>query len=129
MCRSLLCERRHNVAGFRNNQTGAFLKQDVLVMENLFLERKGMQVFDLKGSMRSRYVQNTGRHNVLMDENFLEFIAGSPLYLRQHSKVDWRRAARCSRSADGDGPGCAERHALSALRRRDGLLHAARHRC
>ena len=36
--------------GFKNNLTGAFLKQDVLVMENLFMGRQGLQVFDLKVS-------------------------------------------------------------------------------
>jgi 1-phosphatidylinositol-3-phosphate 5-kinase len=42
--------------GFRNQQTGRAWKQDVLVMENLFFGRSIARIFDLKGSMRSRYV-------------------------------------------------------------------------
>ena len=31
-----------------------------------------LQIFDLKGSVRSRYVHNSGKEEVLMDENLLE---------------------------------------------------------
>ena len=34
--------------GFKNSKSGRTLKQDVLVMENLFVGRSGLQVFDLK---------------------------------------------------------------------------------
>ena len=47
-------------------------KKCVAVMENLFYEKRVTQVFDLKGSMRSRYVQNPVEAEVLLDENFLE---------------------------------------------------------
>jgi hypothetical protein len=36
--------------------------------------------------MRNRYVHGRNKA-VLMDENFLEYISGNPLYLRHHSKV------------------------------------------
>ena len=66
------------------------------------------QIFDLKGSMRNRHVQSTGRQNeVLLDENLVEcksllcyqyhlcfqlpiltitVIYESPLFIREHSK-------------------------------------------
>ncbi|CAI2183573.1 5834_t:CDS:2, partial [Funneliformis geosporum] len=59
--------------GFRNEHSGKSMKIDVIVMENLFYERKVSKIFDLKGSMRNRHVQSTGKQNeVLLDENLLE---------------------------------------------------------
>ncbi|GBB85059.1 hypothetical protein RclHR1_11630001 [Rhizophagus clarus] len=73
--------------GFRNEHTGKSMKIDVIVMENLFYERKVSKIFDLKGSMRNRHVQSTGKQNeVLLDENLLELMNEKPLYLREHSK-------------------------------------------
>ncbi|XP_076460083.1 1-phosphatidylinositol 3-phosphate 5-kinase-like isoform X2 [Babylonia areolata] len=76
--------------GFRNTQTNATLKQDLLVMENLFYNRKISQKFDLKGSMRNRLVNTAGKQAeeelVLLDENLLKSSVDSPLYLRSHSK-------------------------------------------
>lgn len=37
--------------------------------------------------MRNRYMQSTGDQNeVLLDENMIEFIYESPLFVREHSK-------------------------------------------
>ncbi|KAI9143284.1 hypothetical protein BKA69DRAFT_168243 [Paraphysoderma sedebokerense] len=73
--------------GLKNVSTGKSMKIDVLVMENLFYDRKISRIFDLKGSMRNRHVQSTGKENeVLLDENLVEFIFKSPLYIREHSK-------------------------------------------
>ncbi|EXX79916.1 uncharacterized protein OCT59_021526 [Rhizophagus irregularis] len=73
--------------GFRNEHSGKSMKIDVIVMENLFYERKVSKIFDLKGSMRNRHVQSTGKQNeVLLDENLLELMNEKPLYLREHSK-------------------------------------------
>ncbi|XP_070187506.1 1-phosphatidylinositol 3-phosphate 5-kinase-like isoform X2 [Littorina saxatilis] len=76
--------------GFRNTQTNSTLKQDLLVMENLFYNRKIVQKFDLKGSMRNRLVNTAGKQAeeelVLLDENLLKSSVDSPLYLRPHSK-------------------------------------------
>lgn len=76
--------------GFKNTATGKSMRMDILVMENLFYERAVkkvctrhadmnqvficfFQIFDLKGSMRNRHVQATGRENeVLLDENMVE---------------------------------------------------------
>ncbi|PWN52202.1 hypothetical protein IE53DRAFT_378351 [Violaceomyces palustris] len=73
--------------GFRNPQTGRSLKMDCLVMENLFYGREMSKIFDLKGSMRNRHIQETGRANeVLLDENLVEISTQSPLFVREHSK-------------------------------------------
>ncbi|KAM7438945.1 hypothetical protein ABFA07_011646 [Porites harrisoni] len=77
--------------GFKNPQSS--LRQDVLVMENLFYDRKIDKTFDLKGSMRSRYVQTSEMKNdVLLDENLLEMIRESPIFFRPHSKAILSRA-------------------------------------
>ncbi|XP_046543785.1 LOW QUALITY PROTEIN: 1-phosphatidylinositol 3-phosphate 5-kinase-like [Haliotis rubra] len=76
--------------GFRNTQTNHALKQDLLVMENLFYNRKITQTFDLKGSMRNRLVNTSGKREeelVLLDENLLKLSVESPLYMRPHSKT------------------------------------------
>ncbi|KAH9523854.1 hypothetical protein Btru_047241 [Bulinus truncatus] len=76
--------------GFRNSQTNSALRQDVLVMENLFYNRKISQKFDLKGSVRNRLVNTATKRAeeelVLLDENLLKSSVESPLYIRPHSK-------------------------------------------
>lgn len=73
--------------GYKNPATGKSMRLDIIVMENLFYERKCSRIFDLKGSMRNRHVQSTGRENeVLLDENLIEFMNQSPLFIREHSK-------------------------------------------
>jgi 1-phosphatidylinositol-3-phosphate 5-kinase len=65
--------------GSKNPVTGKSMKMDVLVMENLFYGRKTKRIFDLKGSMRNRHVQSTGKANeVLLDENLVECISIFP---------------------------------------------------
>lgn len=71
----------------KNPMTGAEIKLDLLVMENLFYDRSPSRIFDLKGSMRNRKIQSTGEQNeVLLDENMVEYIYESPLFAREHSK-------------------------------------------
>jgi len=79
--------------GFRNLQTGKHLKMDVVVMENLFYGQKVNKIFDLKGSVRNRLRQETGRANeVLLDENLVQMSHTSPLFVREHSKRILRSA-------------------------------------
>lgn len=79
----------------RNQATGRSYKLDVLVMENLFYGRKCSRIFDLKGSMRNRYVKETGSAGeVLLDENLVEISLQKPLYIRESSKVLIRQALR-----------------------------------
>ncbi|KAI9785441.1 MAG: 1-phosphatidylinositol-3-phosphate 5-kinase [Peltula sp. TS41687] len=71
----------------KNAATGTEIKWDVLIMENLFYGRTPNRIFDLKGSMRNRKIQSTGKQDeVLLDENMVEFIYESPLFVREHSK-------------------------------------------
>ncbi|PWN29553.1 hypothetical protein BDZ90DRAFT_230421 [Jaminaea rosea] len=79
----------------RNQATGRSYKLDVLVMENLFYGRKCSRIFDLKGSMRNRYVKETGAAGeVLLDENLVEISLQRPLYIRESSKVLIRQALK-----------------------------------
>ncbi|KAL6452464.1 FAB1 1-phosphatidylinositol 3-phosphate 5-kinase FAB1 [Candida maltosa Xu316] len=71
----------------KNNTNGKIFKMDFLVMENLFYNYKTSRIFDLKGSMRNRHVQQTGKENeVLLDENMIEYIYESPVFVDQQSK-------------------------------------------
>lgn len=59
---------------FKNSQTNAGSKMDILIMENLFYERTISQKFDLKGSIRNRLANVTGKEQedlVLLDENLV----------------------------------------------------------
>lgn len=76
--------------GYQNSKTGTAMKQDLLVMENLFYDRKVTQIFDLKGSVRNRLVSTSGKRVedlVLLDENLLKVSVDSPLYVYPHSKA------------------------------------------
>ncbi|KAJ7805196.1 hypothetical protein B0H14DRAFT_2881313 [Mycena olivaceomarginata] len=62
-------------------------QMNLLVMENLFYDRRFSKLYDLKGSTRNRHVQSTGRENeVLLDENLVQTAHLTPFYLREHSK-------------------------------------------
>ncbi|KAK7058615.1 Mitochondrial distribution and morphology protein 12 [Paramarasmius palmivorus] len=62
-------------------------QMNLLVMENLFYDRRFSKIYDLKGSTRNRHVQSTGKENeVLLDENLVETAHLAPFYLREHSK-------------------------------------------
>ncbi|XP_021352266.1 1-phosphatidylinositol 3-phosphate 5-kinase-like isoform X3 [Mizuhopecten yessoensis] len=83
--------------GFRNTHTNRALKQDVLIMENLFYNRKISQTFDLKGSNRNRLVNTSGKREeevVLLDENLMKLSVESPLYVYPHSKMVLTTAIR-----------------------------------
>ncbi|ODV97519.1 hypothetical protein PACTADRAFT_14061 [Pachysolen tannophilus NRRL Y-2460] len=70
-----------------NPINGKNFKMDVIIMENLFYDRKTSRIFDLKGSMRNRHVRQTGKENeVLLDENMVEYIFESPLFVKEHAK-------------------------------------------
>lgn len=71
----------------KNSINGKTFKMDFLIMENLFYNRTTTRIFDLKGSMRNRHVKQTGKENeVLLDENMIEYIYESPVFVREHSK-------------------------------------------
>jgi 1-phosphatidylinositol-3-phosphate 5-kinase len=71
----------------RNPATGIEFSYNLLIMENLFYERNPNRRFDLKGSMRNRKIESTGEADeVLLDENLVETIFESPLFVREHSR-------------------------------------------
>lgn len=71
----------------KNAATGKTFRMDFLIMENLFYNHKTTRIFDLKGSMRNRHVKQTGKENeVLLDENMIEYIYESPLFVKEHLK-------------------------------------------
>lgn len=79
--------------GFRNAHTGKSFKMDMVVMENLLYGRQVSKIFDLKGSTRHRFVHETERpHEVLLDENLLQYSQTMPLLVREHSKRVLRTA-------------------------------------
>ncbi|KXS20835.1 hypothetical protein M427DRAFT_119374 [Gonapodya prolifera JEL478] len=72
--------------GFTNTTTGKSFKMELLVMENLFYNRNLSKLFDLKGSIRNRHVQATGRGGeVLLDENLIELSRENPMLIRPHA--------------------------------------------
>lgn len=79
----------------RNAATGKSYKLDVVVMENLFYGRSCSRIFDLKGSLRNRYVKETGTPGeVLLDENLVEISRKNPLYIREASKTMLKQALK-----------------------------------
>ncbi|SGZ38905.1 uncharacterized protein HGUI_01105 [Hanseniaspora guilliermondii] len=71
----------------KNVDTGKTVKFDCIITENLFYGKSNVRIFDLKGSMRNRHVQQTGKENeVLLDENMVEYIYESPIFVREYDK-------------------------------------------
>ncbi len=72
---------------YNNDTSGRVYKRALVVMENLFYNRNISKKFDLKGSHRSRYVRNAkSPDTVLLDDNLVEFIFRSPLYVHVTDK-------------------------------------------
>ncbi|GMI81351.1 FORMS APLOID AND BINUCLEATE CELLS 1B [Hibiscus trionum] len=68
-------------------------KMDVLVMENLLFRRKITRLYDLKGSSRSRYNPDTsGSNKVLLDQNLIEAMPTSPIFVGSQAKRLLERA-------------------------------------
>lgn len=68
-------------------------KMDVLVMENLLFRRNVTRLYDLKGSSRSRYnADSTGNNKVLLDQNLIEAMRTSPIFVGNKAKRLLERA-------------------------------------
>ncbi|PPS04159.1 hypothetical protein GOBAR_AA16503 [Gossypium barbadense] len=66
---------------------------DVLVMENLLFMRSVTRLYDLKGSSRSRYnPDSSGSNKVLLDQNLLEQMPTSPIFVGNKAKRLLERA-------------------------------------
>ncbi|KAJ3845538.1 hypothetical protein F5878DRAFT_599054 [Lentinula raphanica] len=78
---------RKTGSGDKSQGKSKLTQMNLLVMENLFYDRRFSKIYDLKGSTRNRHVQSTGRENeVLLDENLVQTAHLTPFYLREHSK-------------------------------------------
>ncbi|XP_054821488.1 1-phosphatidylinositol-3-phosphate 5-kinase FAB1B-like isoform X2 [Prosopis cineraria] len=72
---------------------GKETKMDVLVMENLLFRRNIRLLYDLKGSSRSRYNPDTsGSNKVLLDQNLIEAMPTSPIFVGNKAKRLLERA-------------------------------------
>lgn len=72
---------------------GKELKMDVLVMENLLFRRNVTRLYDLKGSSRARYnPDTTGNNKVLLDQNLIEALPTSPIFVGNKAKRLLERA-------------------------------------
>lgn len=68
-------------------------KMDVLVMENILFRRNFIRLYDLKGSSRSRYNPDTsGINKVLLDQNLIEAMPTSPIFVGNKAKRLLERA-------------------------------------
>ncbi|KAG6727444.1 hypothetical protein I3843_02G114100 [Carya illinoinensis] len=68
-------------------------KRDVLVMENLLFGRNLTRLYDLKGSSRSRYNPDcSGSNKVLLDQNLIEAMPTSPIFVGNKAKRLLERA-------------------------------------
>ncbi|GAV86552.1 Cpn60_TCP1 domain-containing protein/FYVE domain-containing protein/PIP5K domain-containing protein [Cephalotus follicularis] len=68
-------------------------KMDVLVMENLLFGRNVRRLYDLKGSSRSRYnPDSSGSNKVLLDQNLIEAMPTSPIFVGNKAKRLLERA-------------------------------------
>ncbi|KAJ8560901.1 hypothetical protein K7X08_027091 [Anisodus acutangulus] len=68
-------------------------KMDVLVMENLLFGRNLTRLYDLKGSSRSRYnPDSSGSNKVLLDQNLIESMPTSPIFVGNKAKRLLERA-------------------------------------
>jgi 1-phosphatidylinositol-3-phosphate 5-kinase len=71
-------------------KAGKEVRMDLMVMENIFFERKISRVYDLKGSLRSRYT--AGDSKVLQDSNLIEALHTKPIFLGSKAKRRLERA-------------------------------------
>eukprot|EP01083_Nonionella_stella_P182814 658806_1 len=62
----------------------------VIVMPNLWYSKNITKQFDLKGSLRNRYV--SAQHDVMLDKNFIEYMNGFPMTLEDQSKQNLHKA-------------------------------------
>ncbi|KAK9101643.1 hypothetical protein Scep_025073 [Stephania cephalantha] len=72
---------------------GKETRMDVLVMENLLFRRNVTKLYDLKGSSRSRYnPDQSGSNKVLLDQNLIESMLTSPIFVGNKAKRLLERA-------------------------------------
>ncbi|QDZ23907.1 phosphatidylinositol phosphate kinase [Chloropicon primus] len=69
------------------------IRLDVMIMENIFYAKAISRIYDLKGSIRSRYnAEPTASNAVLLDENLLEILPASPILVEQDARAKLERS-------------------------------------
>lgn len=77
----------------KNAKGGKEVRMDLMVMENLLFGRNITRLYDLKGSSRSRYnADSSGSNKVLLDQNLLEAMPTSPIFVGNKAKRLLERA-------------------------------------
>lgn len=77
----------------RQAKTGKEMKHDLMVMENLTFSRNITRQYDLKGALHARYNSAAdGSGDVLLDQNFVNDMNSSPLYVSNKAKRLLERA-------------------------------------
>lgn len=77
----------------REPKGGKEMRHDLMVMENLSFGRNIIRQYDLKGALHARYNSAAkGLGEVLLDQNFVEDMNSSPLYVSNQSKRRLQRA-------------------------------------
>jgi 1-phosphatidylinositol-3-phosphate 5-kinase len=77
----------------RHIKSGKEVKHDLVVMENLAYNRNIVRQYDLKGALFERYTSAAvGAGDVLLDQNFVNDMNSSPLYVSHKAKRVLQRA-------------------------------------
>lgn len=77
----------------RQIKSGKEIRIDLMVMENLLFGRNVSRTYDLKGAVFSRHVSDSkGTGKVLLDQNFIEDMRLSPIYVGGKNKHLLQRA-------------------------------------
>lgn len=77
----------------RNPKSGKETKHDLMVQENLSFGRNITRQYDLKGALHARFTATAdGAGDVLLDQNFVNDMNSSPLYVGQKAKRLLQRA-------------------------------------
>lgn len=77
----------------KQGKGGKEVRMDLMAMENLLYGRHVTRLYDLKGSVRSRYNADvTGKNKVLLDENLLESMLSNPIFIGNKAKRILERA-------------------------------------
>ncbi|KAJ8760552.1 hypothetical protein K2173_015219 [Erythroxylum novogranatense] len=76
----------------RQTKSGKEIKHDLMVMENLTFGRNITRQYDLKGALHARYNSAGDSGDVLLDQNFVNDMNSSPLYVSNQSKRFLERA-------------------------------------
>ncbi|GMH00303.1 hypothetical protein Nepgr_002142 [Nepenthes gracilis] len=77
----------------RQTKSGKEIKHDLLVMENLSFGRNITRQYDLKGALHARFTPEAdATGDVLLDQNFVNDMNASPVYVGQKAKRLLQRA-------------------------------------